>query len=249
MKLLFLLIFLSKSAFGIDSLLISGFDPFGSANENNSRIMAKKLVTQLKAKYPTKEIEFCELPTKFHKATETLKDCLNSMSNRAKIVLSLGEAGCEKPRLETRAKNLMDNYTPDNDGLVYSEEIINPEMSTYHTRMFNWNEAYCDLEREARNNINFSKSAGTFVCNETLFNMSQLPDIAYGFIHVPSSSCTATDNKLFDTSINTLSKLLEKIVETKKPKVRIYPVHRSEIQNLLQFSRDKCYRSILKKIR
>ncbi len=249
MKLLFLLLFVSKSVFGVDSLLISGFDPFGSASDNNSRIMGQKLVNQLKANFPEKEIKFCELPTKFHKATETLRDCLNSMDNRASVIVSLGEASCEKPRLETRAKNLMNNYTPDNDGIVYSNEIINPDMPTYYSRMFNWNDVYCELDSDTRDNINFSKSAGTFVCNETLFNMSQFTDIAYGFIHVPSASCTKTDNKLFETSLNTLSKLLEKIVEMQKPSIRIYPIHRGEIRNLLRFSRDKCYRSILRKIR
>lgn len=247
----FLLYFLFINlAFGIESVLITGFDPFDGAAENNSRIIGRKVIHELSLKNKNIEFKFCEIRTVYHKATEMILDCANSMDKFPDLIISVGESGCREPKLETRARNYLKDYSSDNDGVHYSGQIINTNLNKYFASTLDWTQAYCDLPLGAKTRLSLSNDAGTFVCNETLFNFStKYPEINFGFIHVPAYTCDNNSKSRTFQIKEVIKALVENKIRQVSPQKYNYPTSKRSIKKLLRGELSKCHREFFTKLK
>lgn len=202
------LILISLITFNIYSqILISSFDAFDNAKGNNSRVMAKKLVEDFKKEHPEVELVHCELRTVYDKSFETLKDCYSQMKNKPKFIISLGEGGCNKFKIETRAQNLDSDYTSDNDGIHRVKERIIRGASKYLPLSFNWSKQYCALTNKEKKILEISNNAGTFVCNHISYKMRYyFPELSFAFAHVPTFKCASK------TTFSQTQSILKKVI-------------------------------------
>ncbi len=230
-SVLLVFITISSSTYAIDSILLTGFDPFGKiALGNNSTKTARSIVYELQKEFPNKEIKFCQLRTVYHKATEILLDCIHSMQKRPELILSFGETGCGRAKLETRAYNWLSG-TADNAGVVYRGQVIDSNFPKHYTSTIDWRDAYCNLADSDKNKVEISNNAGSFVCNETLFNMStKYPEFNFGFIHVPKASCLWGGRAKRNIAKAVVKKLVRNLILQSKVKKYTYPVNQTEAE-------------------
>lgn len=164
-------------------LLITGFDPFGGETINPAWEAVKLLPDRLGDYRLTK----LEIPTLFETAAKTVlaaaeKDCPD-------VILCIGQAGGRDAVTPERiAINLMDARIPDNGGNQPRETPIVPGgpdgiFSTVPVA------AMAQAIRDRNIPGAVSLTAGTFVCNDTLYRLlchyAGTP-VRVGFIHVPS---------------------------------------------------------------
>ncbi len=190
------------------TVVVSGFDPFDGGSDNNSTVIAKKLVREFKNK--DINIVFCPLETVYFKASESLKDCISSLKVKPDFVLSLGEANCREVKFETRAINWMKDISHDNDGVHYTGEEIRPEEDRFTPMTLDLVPIKKKLKYSHRKYIKISKNAGTFVCNNTAFIMSRDLEMPYAFIHVPKHNCRKSA-MLVERSTKILVKTIESL--------------------------------------
>lgn len=250
MKLVLFNLFILNFAFALESILITGFDPFDGAAENNSRVIGKQIANELKATKSEVEIKFCEIRTVYHKATEMILDCANSMNKFPDLIISMGESGCREPKLETRARNFLKDYSSDNDGIHYSGKWISSEYNKYFSKTMDWTDAYCALALNAKARLDISNDAGTFVCNETLFNFStKYPEINFGFIHVPAYTCP---NNSKSRNIK-IKEVIKALIENKITSVELnkyeYPTSKRSLKRLLRTNLSDCHKEFFTKLR
>jgi pyrrolidone-carboxylate peptidase len=207
MKLLDLMIFTiffltSHSAWAKETVLVSHYDAFGKAKFNNS----EKIAYLLKENFKNSEIqiEICPLKTVFDKSYGELENCFKSLPQAPALVLSLGEYGC-KIKAETIVRNYDFTQGPDNEGNERDGEII-PNSKAFAGLRYPLPQMYCALPKKERNFLTISNDAGSFVCNNTAYQMNQhYPDLQFGLIHVPANHCWNLDHK---------NKLTVKIIST-----------------------------------
>lgn len=249
MKFFVLILFSISYAYSIESLLITGFDPFNGASENNSRVTARYLVEELQKIHPDKEIKYCELRTVYHKATQKVLDCARSMQKKPELIISLGEAFCNKAKLETRAYNWLEG-SADNDGILYKGQKINEQLSKHFSNTVDWTPAYCKLSSKDKNNLKISNDAGSFVCNETLFNMnSEFDEYTYGFIHVPEASCGWRGNSKRNTARRVLKNLLSNLLEQKNIDKKTFPLTKAQAKSAYDNATNDCDRDFLRRLK
>lgn len=249
MKLLVFTLVILTQAYAIDSLLITGFDPFNGAKENNSRITARYLVSKLQTLYPNKEIKFCELRTVYHKATDIVLDCARSMNKKPELIISLGEAFCNKAKLETRAYNWLSG-SEDNDGILYEGKVINKQLASHFSNTIDWRESYCKLSEADKNNLFLSSDAGSFVCNETLFNMNTEHDqYKFGFIHVPEASCRWRGDGKRQRAKSVIKNLLINIIEQEKIETTSFPLNKREARDAYKNAINECDRDFYRRLK
>ncbi|MEM1509548.1 MAG: pyroglutamyl-peptidase I [Thermofilaceae archaeon] len=166
-------------------ILLTGFEPFGGEEVNPSAIVAKKAAEELiNHGY---DVHMAILPVSFKRAGTELTSLLNE--NRPEIAISLGlYGGASHLRLERVAVNIKDASKPDNDGWQPVDEPIDPigpaaYFSTLPLRKI--------LEKLKEKGIpaTISYSAGTFLCNFTMYTLLRHADLngypkRAGFIHV-----------------------------------------------------------------
>jgi len=248
MKFFFISLFITLNSFALESLLITGFDPFDGASENNSRVIGKELQIELANKFPHLEIKFCELRTVYHKATEMVIDCAHSMSKSPDLIISMGESGCNPPKLETRARNYLKDYSQDNDGVHYRGMPIENNEPKYFSTQINWNKAYCELSQASKNYMQISKDAGTFVCNETMYNISKLySEFNFGFIHVPTANCRNNKNNLMNAKASIKNLLINFINNPTLEKYQ-YPQTKRQAKRALRNAQSSCEEEALNKL-
>lgn len=236
-------------AFPIERILISGFDPFNGASANNSSSTAKSIVEQLKKEFPNKEIEFCQLRTVYHKATESLLDCANSMTKKPELIISLGEAFCNKAKLETRAYNWLQG-SADNDGVQYTGQANDQLMPKYFSNTIDWRAAYCALDSNDRNDLFLSSDAGSFVCNETLFNMNtKYSEYPMGFIHVPTASCGWRGNSKRKAAQRVVKNLITNLIQQDEIKKFEYPQTKKEARRFYKDATNDCDRDFFSRLK
>lgn len=163
-------------------LLITGFDPFGDQHINPAWETVRALPDTLGAYQLTK----LEIPTQFSKASEKILALAQSL--HPDVILSVGQAGGRDAITPERvAINLMDARIPDNLGYQPREVPIVPGgpdglFSTLPVSAMAQSVVQAGLPGRV------SLSAGSFVCNDTLyrllFHFSGSPT-RVGFVHVP----------------------------------------------------------------
>ena len=166
------------------TILITGFEPFGSRKTNNSW----EVIKAFKNKDGVKVL--C-LPVSFSRAHNVVIDLLKKQS--FDIIIMLGETSSTNDclRLERVAINLKDSSNPDNDEVIADEEILIGNAPVAYFTKFPVKKIAGKL-KEAGYLVKVTNSAGTFVCNGLYFNILHYIEtnkltIKALFIHVPAT--------------------------------------------------------------
>lgn len=207
MKALIFLILFSSLALAKPVVLVSYFDPFQGTSSNNSENVAKAVAENLNLGSAL-SIELCALNTIFDKAYAQLENCLKKLPDRPAMVLSLGEGTCEL-KMETMLRNNDRTIAgPDNAGVSRNNTRIIPEAPAVLGLRYPSAAMFCALDKKERRQMEVSNDAGSFVCNNTGFQMSHYyGELQYGFIHVPNHKCDSL-SKVTQKAVDMLGKMI-----------------------------------------
>lgn len=209
MKWALLLTLFSLPVFAKPIVLVSYYDAFGKAPFNNSERVAKAVAQKLGNS--DVEIKLCELQTVFDKAYGQLEDCIKAQDQMPAMVIGLGEATCDL-KVEFATRNFDKTAGPDNEGNERKGEII-PGSPGFIAMRYPLPQMYCALGPKERGVIEISSNAGSFVCNNTAYQMNHYhPELMFGFIHVPAHNCRGLAKKN-NFVVNVLSTMILKGVE------------------------------------
>ena len=163
-------------------LLITGFDPFGGGTVNPSWEAVKLLPDRIE------DYELCklEIPTIFGIAARTVLEKAEQL--RPDVILCVGQAGGRDAVTPERiGVNIRTARIPDNAGNVPREQPVVPDGpdGLFATiPVAEMTKAICDAGFPGK----VSNTAGTFVCNDTLYTLLHRyrgTPVRVGFIHVP----------------------------------------------------------------
>ena len=163
-------------------LLITGFDPFGGETVNPSWEAVSRLPDTIGDYRLTK----LQIPTVFSRAARTVLDA--AKDDIPDVILCIGQAGGRDAVTPERiAVNMASATIADNAGISPKEEPILPGgpdgiFSTVPVARM------AEAIREAGLPGKISNTAGTFVCNDTLYRLLHRfagTAVRVGFIHVP----------------------------------------------------------------
>ena len=163
-------------------LIITGFDPFGGETVNPAWEAVSRLPDTVGGYRLTK----LQIPTVFAKAAEQVLAAAGA--DAPDVILCVGQAGGREAVTPERvAINCMDARIPDNAGNQPREKPVIPGgsdgiFSTVPVRKM------ADAIEEVGIPGKVSNTAGTFVCNDTLYRLLHHyagTAVRVGFIHVP----------------------------------------------------------------
>lgn len=164
-------------------LLITGFDPFDGQTINPAWQAVENLPDQIG------EYVLCklEIPTVFGRAAETVLQA--TAQCQPDVILCIGQAAIRSAVTPERiAVNIRDARIPDNAGYQPRGEFAVPDGPAAYfatVPVSAMAQAICDAGIEGA----VSNSAGTFVCNDTLYTLLHHyagTSTRVGFIHVPN---------------------------------------------------------------
>lgn len=165
-------------------ILITGFEPFDNEPINPAWEAVKLLPDQIDEHFVIKK----ELPCVFRKAGEVLDACIEA--EKPDYVLCIGQAGGNANlQVEKVGINYMDGRIPDNEGFQPIDEFIHEDgENAYFSNLPV--KAMVAAIRKAGIPASVSYTAGTYVCNYTLYETLYLIDKKYphikgGFMHIP----------------------------------------------------------------
>ncbi|MDU4839943.1 MAG: pyroglutamyl-peptidase I [Leclercia adecarboxylata] len=168
----------------MQTVLITGFEPFGGETLNPSWEVVKQLDGMI--------IDNCrvvarQLPCVFGESLEVLNAAIDAL--QPSVVLAIGQAGGRVDvTVERVAINIDDARIPDNRGQQPVDVAIVPDgpaawFSTLPIK------AMVEALREAGIPASVSQTAGTFVCNHVMYGvlhkLADRPEVKGGFIHIP----------------------------------------------------------------
>lgn len=173
-------------------ILISGFEPFGKMSINPTEELLKEAIS---FEIENVEISTVLLPVNYDECAEELIAKIEEV--KPDVVISCGlAAGRTAITPERIGINIKDTGSgdpyPDNRGMIPKDELIDKDgpdglFSTLPNRLIEKNLKAQHIPAA------FSNSAGTFICNNTLYAVlsyirkNNLP-IKAGFIHFPAST-------------------------------------------------------------
>lgn len=260
MKYLLLLALFATQAWSKPLVLVSYFDAFGTAKANNSERVALEIAKRLNTESSAVEIKLCALKTIFDVSYAQIDECLKALPAKPVLVIGLGEATCQL-KVETMMRNLDKTRAPDNAGNERSNTPIIHGAEKYLGMRYPLAQMYCSLSERERADINVSNDAGSFVCNNTAFQMSYYhPELQYGFIHVPANNCQDLNRKTL-AAVTYLEKMILSGVKNltndiefeglphSSNEIRL-PTQKDELRSLRRnySSKNKCIYDFLKKI-
>jgi pyroglutamyl-peptidase len=168
----------------VRSILVTGFEPFGSEPVNPSALVAQALHGRTIDGVPVIGLV---LPCVFGVSIDALRAAL--LEYRPQLVLALGQAaGRSGFSLERVAINVDDARIPDNAG---AQPIDMPVVAKAAAARFTTLpiKAMASALREAGHPAEVSYSAGTFVCNHVFYGLQHLlarrRSVRSGFMHLP----------------------------------------------------------------
>lgn len=179
----FVISFLSITAFA-QTVLITGFKPFGGRGINTSYQVAKAIQENLKASYIQAVI--CELPVSYNEVFPAARDCYEKLERRPDMVISLGEqySGFE---FAHAAKNFA-GHEADEDSRIWGNRVILENHADQIRFTLPVESLYCSLPKDDRQDLSIANHPGIFVCNFLAYKMAdylQPTQVPYTFIHVP----------------------------------------------------------------
>lgn len=165
-------------------ILITGFEPFGSNNENSSWVVANKVATQNTFGI---DIALELMPVSFRSVAKTLRTAVTR--HNPDLLIMLGQAGSsDKVRLERIAINMMDASNADNDGFIPDEEPINTETPVALFTNTDIKQLYNAIAEQSIP-VKISNSCGLYVCNriyyEALMLCNEINKMKAIFVHLP----------------------------------------------------------------
>lgn len=166
-------------------ILVTGFESFHKIDINPTEAVLKKLPE----KHQSHQIVTKVLPVVYGEAFKTLLPII--LNEKPDVILLMGYAGNrDKLTIERVAINCRDASIPDNTNVQFVDTPINPKgksafFSTLKIREIS--NAWNDLGISS----SISNSAGTYVCNDLMYQTLEYIDnnnldIHAGFVHVPS---------------------------------------------------------------
>ena len=187
-------------------LMLTGFEPFGGAPQNNSWRVVSQLAEspQLKAIF---DVRTCLLPVDYDHGAEVALQCLHALPRTPVAVVSFGEADC-KTQLERRYVNQDNTSIPDNAGVLRQGSKIIESGPAELGPTLSIEQMMAALPAGDSGKVIFSDDAGQYVCNNTAYWMadslmpqgdgSSRPKTGFAFIHVPNASarCRADSDPL-----------------------------------------------------
>ena len=182
-------------------LLITGFDPFGGESVNPSW-EAVKLLPDTVGNY---QLHKLQIPTVFGLAPQKVLEAARAIE--PDVIISVGQAGTRDSVTPERIGiNMRSARIADNAGRIPVEESIVPGgpdglFSTLPVA------AMVDAIRAANLPAAISNTAGTFVCNDTLYSLLhryQGTSVRCGFIHVPWLPEQGTPNLTLEHTVQAL---------------------------------------------
>lgn len=200
-------------------VLISGFEPFGKMNINPTEEL---LLEAEKFEIENVEISTILLPVNYDECAEELIKKMEE--TQPDVVISCGLAAGrtaitpERIGINVKDTGSGDPY-PDNKGSIPTDEMIDEEgpeglFATLPNRLIEKRLKELDIPSAVSN------SAGTFICNNTLYAVlnhirKNSLNIKAGFIHFPASTkMSALNPSLPSLPQETMTKALKVIVET-----------------------------------
>ena len=163
-------------------LLITGFDPFGGANINPAWEAVKALPEQI-GEFTLRKLQ---IPTVFGLAARQVLEAAEEF--RPHVILCVGQAGGRDAITPERiGVNIRTARIPDNAGNRPQEQPVisgGPDGLFATVPVAEMAEAICDAGFPGK----ISNTAGTFVCNDTLYTLLHRyrhTPVRVGFIHVP----------------------------------------------------------------
>ncbi len=188
------------------NLLITGFDPFGGGQVNP----AWEAVQRLPDSIGDFVLWKLQIPTVFGLAAETVLKTAVEIS--PDVILCVGQAGGRAAVTPERvAINLRHARIPDNRGNQPWETPIDPSgPAAYFATVPVENMA--QAIRDAGLPGSVSNTAGTFVCNDTLYSLLRHFDataIRVGFIHVPYLPKQGTPSLSLEDTIAALTAAIQ----------------------------------------
>jgi pyroglutamyl-peptidase len=165
-------------------ILITGFEPFGSNDENSSWVVANKVATQNTSGI---DIALELMPVSFRSVAKTLRRAVTRQN--PDLLIMLGQAGSsDKVRLERIAINMMDARNADNDGFIPDEEPINTETPVALFTNTDIKQLYNAIAEQSIP-VKISNSCGLYVCNriyyEALMLCNEINKMKAIFVHLP----------------------------------------------------------------
>lgn len=171
-------------------ILITGFDPFGGESLNPAFEAVKLLPDYIRGA----EIIKLEVPTVFGKGAEKLREAIRE--HGPNFVICIGQAGGRSNiTVEKVAINFKDARIADNEGNQPLDEKIKEDGENAY---FSSLPVKAMVSKINENGIPaaLSYTAGTYVCNEIMYQLLYMLDrefqrIKGGFIHVPFATSQA----------------------------------------------------------
>ncbi len=166
------------------TILLTGFAPFGADSANPSWEALTLLPDQAEGVRLVRR----RLPVAYDRVAGLLAQAVEEV--RPDAVLCVGQAGGRTGLTpELAALNWKDAALPDNDGVQYGGVPICPEGPAAYFATVPVKEMVAGI-RAAGVPAALSCSAGTYVCNCTLYHLLRLlearyPTVEGGFLHVP----------------------------------------------------------------
>ncbi|MFN2449311.1 MAG: pyroglutamyl-peptidase I [Candidatus Baltobacteraceae bacterium] len=210
-------------------VLITGFEPFGGEKINPSELVARSLEGRLIAGRP---LAVRVLPVETRNIAERMQRAVEEFA--PDIVICTGQAGGRNAMaLERVAVNVLDFDQADNVGVMRRNDAIvrgGPDARFSPMPFAEIVSAWSD------NGIPgyVSNSAGTFICNQTLYEMLAIaelmsPPIVTGFVHMPylpAQSALIGAESTPSMSLDLLKRGIEILIETVVPWVENRSVER-----------------------
>ena len=187
-------------------LLITGFDPFNSADVNPSWEAVKLLPNRIG------EYALCKLnlPTLYARAAEVL--LAKASEILPDVIISVGQAaGRDAVTPERIAVNIRAARIADNAGVLLDGDRIAPQGPAAYFSTLPV-EAMRDAIQAVGIPAAVSNTAGSFVCNDVLYSMLHRYDgtpVRCGFIHVPCLPEQAEPNLPLKTTVRALTAAIE----------------------------------------
>ena len=158
-------------------ILITGFEPFGGHDTNISGLVASSVSGENVRGHIIKSLVL----SVDHNGATTVSKMLNTEKFAAIIHIGLAEKS-SFPRIETRARDILDFRIPDNSGRLIKDSRITGKGDLYSTiKVEDW-----DIGGMIDSPI-ISDDAGEYICNETLYHtLSKLDEkTPCFFLHLP----------------------------------------------------------------
>lgn len=200
-------------------ILISGFEPFGGSSINPTERLIQDII---KIPFENVELKTILLPVNFDECADLLLRKIESYKPDAVIAcgVAAGRTSITPERIAVNVKDIApESPYPDNRGSRPQDELIqagSPDGLFSRLPIRNM----VKRMREQGIPSSISETAGTFICNNTMYSVldyiriHNLPMLG-GFIHFPASTEMAVDKPSLPTLTHDMMlKGLEIIIQT-----------------------------------